>query len=96
MKSLLYEESILPYYTIYRHHRHSFGSGGVSFTADRPGASTGPTTVARGVVQLEQGIQYDGDCGYGVFTFSNTLLRYGLFERMELRIGGDAIAQIGQ
>lgn len=68
----------------------------VSFTADRPGASTGPTTVARGVVQLEQGIQYDGDGGYGVSTFSNTLLRYGLFERMELRIGGDAIAQRGQ
>ena len=53
-------------------------------------------TVARGVVQLEQGIQYDGDGGYGTFTFSNTLLRYGLFERMELRIGGDAIAQRGQ
>ena len=68
----------------------------VSFTADRPGASTGPTTVARSVVQLEQGIQYDGDGGYGVSTFSNTLLRYGLFERMELRIGGDAIAQRGQ
>ena len=62
-----------------------------SFTADRPGASTGPVTVARGVVQLEQGIQYDGDGGYGSFTFSNTLLRYGLFERMELRIGGDAL-----
>ena len=53
-------------------------------------------TVACGVVQLEQGIQYDGDGGYGVFTFSNTLLRYGLFERMELRIGVDAIAQRGQ
>lgn len=27
----------------------------VEFTADRPGAATGPATVARDVVQLEQG-----------------------------------------
>ena len=59
------------------------------FTADRPGASTGPSVVGHKVIQLEQGIQYDGDGGAGVFTFSNTLLRYGLFENMELRLGGD-------
>ncbi len=59
------------------------------FTADRPGASTGPAVVGHNVVQLEQGVQYDGDGGAGVFTFSNTLLRYGLFENMELRLGGD-------
>ena len=63
----------------------------VEFTADRPGASTGPATVARNVVQLEQGVQFDGDDGYGQFTFSNTLLRYGLFDGMELRLGGDAL-----
>lgn len=61
----------------------------VEFTADRPGASTGPSLVAPGVIQLEQGIQYDGDGGAGTFTFSNTLLRYGLFDAMELRLGGD-------
>ena len=42
------------------------------FTADRPGASTGPSVVNRGVFQWEQGMQYDGD-GYegqsGVFQF---------------------------
>jgi hypothetical protein len=59
------------------------------FTADRPGASTGPSVVGHHVVQLEQGLQYDGDGGYGTFTFSNTLLRYGLFPNMELRLGGD-------
>ena len=63
----------------------------VEFTADRPGCSTGPATVAMGVIQLEQGMQYDGDSSYGTFTFSNTLLRYGLFEGMELRLGGDAL-----
>lgn len=62
----------------------------VAFTADRPGASTGPGVVGRNVVQLEQGIQYDGDGGAGTITFSNTLLRYGLFVGMELRLGGDA------
>ena len=61
------------------------------FTADRPGASTGPTVVGHKVIQLEQGIQYDGDgSSYGTYTFSNTLLRYGLFPNMELRLGGDA------
>ena len=64
----------------------------VEFTADRPGASTGPATVAHKVVQLEQGVQYDGDGGAGVFTFSNTLLRYGLFDGVELRLGGDGFA----
>ena len=59
------------------------------FTADRPGASTGPAVVGHRVVQLEQGVQYDGDGGAGIFTFSNTLLRYGLFENMELHLGGD-------
>lgn len=61
------------------------------FTADRPGASTGPNVVGHKVIQLEQGIQYDGDGDRGQFTFSNTLLRYGLFDCAELRLGGDAL-----
>lgn len=61
------------------------------FTADRPGASTGPSVVGHKVIQLEQGVQYDGDGGKGQFTFSSTLLRYGLFENMELRLGGDGL-----
>lgn len=67
----------------------SHGQDLAEFTADRPGASTGPSVVGHKVLQLEQGIQYDGDGGAGTFTFSNTLLRYGLFPRMELRLGGD-------
>ena len=62
------------------------------FTADRPGVSTGPSVVRHHVVQLEQGIQYDGDgSSFGTYTFSNTLLRYGLFPNMEIRLGGDAL-----
>lgn len=68
----------------------AFAQEEVEFTADRPGASTGPSVVGHGVIQLEQGIQYDGTEGYGTYTFSNTLLRYGLFPNMELRLGGDA------
>ncbi len=60
------------------------------FTADRPGASTGPATVAAGVVQWEQGVQYDGDGAKGMFTFSNTLFRFGVTDGFELRLGGDA------
>ena len=67
----------------------AFAQENVEFTADRPGASTGPSVVGQGVIQLEQGVQYDGDEGAGTFTFSNTLLRYGLFPNMELRLGGD-------
>ena len=59
------------------------------FTADSPGASTVSAVVGHKIVQLEQGVQYDGDGGAGTFTFSNTLLRYGLFPNMELRLGGD-------
>ncbi len=61
----------------------------VEFTADRPGASTSPSTVAKGVIQWEQGVQYDGDGAKGAFTFSSTLLRYGLFDGVELRLSGD-------
>ena len=61
----------------------------VEFTADRPGASTGPSVVSRGVIQWEQGVQYAGDGAKGSFTFSNTLLRYGLFDGVELRLSGD-------
>ena len=64
-----------------------YAQGEVEFTADRPGASTGPSVVGHNVIQLEQGIQCDSD---RTFTFSNTLLRYGLFPNMELRLGGDA------
>ena len=74
-----------------------FASVGVSaqevgFTADRPGASTGPSVVSKGVIQWEQGVQYDGDGAKGSYTFSNTLFRYGLFDGVELRLSGDAFS----
>lgn len=61
------------------------------FTADRPGASTGPSVVGHRVVQLEQGMSLNCDDYEASFTFSNTLIRYGLFDGMELRLAGDGI-----
>lgn len=66
------------------------------FTADRPGVSTGTSVVNQGVIQWEQGVQYDGDGEDGSFTYSNTLLRYGLFDGVELRLGGDAFVSDGK
>ena len=83
MKKLLLSTFLVAYSLV------AFAQESVEFTADRPGASTGPSVVGRGVIQLEQGLQYDGDGGAGTFTFSNTLLRYGLFDAMEIRLGGD-------
>ena len=64
----------------------------MEFTTDRPGASTVPSVVSKGVIQWEQGVQYDGDGAKGSFTFSNTLFRYGLFDGVELRLSGDAFS----
>ena len=69
----------------------SFAQDEAEFTADRPGASTGPSVVEHHVIQLEQGVKYEGDGSrFGTYTFSNTLIRYGLFPNMEIRLGGDA------
>lgn len=59
------------------------------FIADRPGASTGPSVVGHRVIQIEQGIEYECEGNSRIITFSNTLLRYGLFDHMELRLGCD-------
>lgn len=66
------------------------------FTADRPGVSTGPSVVAKNVIQLEEGIQFDRGQNFSMFTFSNTLFRYGLFDNVELRLGGDAFLFSGE
>ncbi len=61
------------------------------FTADRPGASTGPATVGLNVFQIEQGFGYNRSEGLNTFTFSNTLLRFGLFKNAEIRLSADGL-----
>ena len=58
-----------------------------SIVADRPGLADGSTTVAHGVVQLETGLTVE-DAGDESFTLP-TLLRYGITDRLELRIASD-------
>lgn len=48
----------------------------VEFTADRPGASTGPGTIGKGVVQLEQGVQWDGEDASGTTCSARPCCKY--------------------
>ncbi len=60
---------------------------------DRPDATESPTVVPKGYLQIETGAFYE-DSGEDAFkqkttTFNTTLLRYGLLDNLELRIGWD-------
>jgi hypothetical protein len=60
-----------------------------SIVADRPGLADGSTTVGRGVVQLETGVTGEGG-DEELFTLP-TLVRYGITDRLELRIASDVL-----
>ncbi len=60
---------------------------------DRPDATEAPTVVPKGYLQIETGAFYE-DVGDDTFTqetttFNTTLLRYGLLDNLELRVGWD-------
>ncbi len=60
---------------------------------DRPDATESPSVIPRGYLQIETGALYE-DAGEDAFkqhttTFNTTLLRYGVLENLELRIGWD-------
>jgi len=60
---------------------------------DRPDATESPSLVRKGFLQIETGGFYtdNGDDGFKTkeMTYNTTLLRYGLLENFELRIGLD-------
>ncbi|RZT00286.1 transporter [Aquimarina brevivitae] len=60
---------------------------------DRPDATESPTVVPIGTVQIETGAFYEESEDLNVVlkntTFNTTLMRIGLLERLELRIGWD-------
>ena len=61
-----------------------------AFSSDRPSFTTGPTLLDTGVWQLEIGYTYHDDAGDGdddVGSFPETMVRYGLNEKIELRLG---------
>lgn len=58
---------------------------------DRPDATESPTVVPNGSLQVETGGVYTSFESEGLkteeFTYNTTLLRYGILERLELRVG---------
>lgn len=61
-----------------------------TISADRPGALTGTDVMPLHKLQWETGIGYESTKeGPHTFTLNNTLLRFGLFENAELRVGTD-------
>ena len=71
----------------------AFAQEDESIVADRPGLADGPSTVGRGVVQLETGVTGEG--GDDDHLTLPTLLRYGLSDRLELRIDSDLVSDDG-
>ncbi len=61
-----------------------------TISADRPGALTGTDVMPRYKVQWETGMGYESTKG-GPHTLilNNTLIRFGLFEKAEIRFGAD-------
>jgi hypothetical protein len=71
----------------------TFAQEDQSIVADRPGLADGPSTVGRGVAQVETGAT--GEAGDDDHLTLPTLLRYGLSDRLELRIDSDVISNGG-
>lgn len=61
-----------------------------AFSADRPGYTTGTSIVPHHKFAWENGFGYESSPdGAHCLTIINTMVRYGLFENMELRLGTD-------
>ena len=61
-----------------------------TISADRPGALTGTDVMPLHKLQWETGMGYESTKdGPHTLTLNNTLLRFGLFENAELRVGTD-------
>ena len=60
------------------------------YSSDRPGHTTGIGIVPHHKVAWENGFGYESSPnGARCLTLNNTMVRYGLFENMELRLGTD-------
>ncbi len=64
---------------------------------DRPDATESSSIVPRKTLQVETGGFYesfeDGDVTTKTYTYNTALLRYGLFDNVELRLGWDYVEQ---
>lgn len=64
---------------------------GLVISADRPGMSTGTDVMPKGKVQWETGVGYESEGGAATYTLNNTLVRFGLVDWAELRVGMDLL-----
>ena len=61
-----------------------------TISADRPGALTGTDVMPLHKLQWETGVGFESTAdGPRVFTLNTSLLRFGLFENAEIRVGTD-------
>lgn len=64
-----------------------------SIVTDRPDATEASSTVGKGVLQIETGGVYETFKENGIqsqnYTYNTTLVRYGILDNMELRVGWD-------
>lgn len=69
---------------------HAFASGNEPMITDRPDATESATTVPAGSLQIEAGYEYTKEAsGEGhTIAYPNALFRYGLSEKVELRLEG--------
>ena len=62
---------------------------------DRPDATESPNVVPKGLLQVETGAFYesfeDNSVKYETYTFNTALVRYGLLDNLELRLGWDFV-----
>ena len=62
---------------------------------DRPDATEASSTVGKGVFQIESGGLYESFEENSIqlenYTYNTTLLRYGLLDNVELRLGWDFV-----
>ncbi len=70
----------------------SYGQGPIN--TDRPDQSTGVYTLAKNAFQLETGLLYGG-VSASDYLLHNTMLRYGLFKKTEVRVSLDYGRQFG-
>lgn len=69
-----------------------------NLVTDRPDQTESSVTVPKGWLQIETGALLEGDSPENEVditntAFNTTLLRYGLFEKTELRLGGEFLSQ---
>jgi hypothetical protein len=69
-----------------------------ALVTDRPDATEASSTVGKGVFQIETGGFYESfeenNIKLETFTYNTMLLRYGLLERLEFRVGWDFVEGI--